>query len=525
MIVRKFPQELRQDAVLAALSYDPETEPQVCSRAGVSLGDGKKALEDLVALGLIEKVDGDALAVRYRRSDAPHARPKAEEAVLGHLLTCDAIDPAWLDELNGSHFWDSRNREIFEIIRWINDGGLAVSMKLVLEAAHRMGLEARVGGVSYMRALATGQDDVEVALTTVKAAWEMRQARLVAEFWVKARSLKRVFAKEIRKLLRRAAGLDKPVPLPFLRLAELLSGGLWPGVHILAAASGVGKTTMALMIALHAAQEGVPVLYLGLEAKPEELAARLLGLSSGARWADLLQGRDPDALEKAVEEHRELLESLPFHFEVAPPFGWNADELYDRAAAMRAKYPEEESGQRPILIVLDFLQIVAGNPERNEDPRQRIARASYAAAAVARDFNAAIVLISSTARQSYEKFNLVRDEGKYDYEMLGAVEEYLGVGKESGEIEYSADSLMVLVRVSDPGEHTIPEDGATVYLGIAKQRAGKTAWIPFRFDGSRYWEAEDIDPIADLEDSEDVSDDVAGAAADEAAKNEFEDIA
>jgi len=523
MITRKTHHQLNREKVRAAVSRDAETSAEILNRAGVPTRDGDRVIEEFVAIGLVESVTSDAGTTFYRRVGAVHARPYAEQVLLGHSLRDGDLDLVAFETLTPSYFWDPRNRAIFEIQRWLHENGKPPTLVLVLLAAHRLGREAEVGGAAYVKAIAQRQDDCKHALAIVMAAQQMRQQRQAAQLLTKAPALKHFLAKQVEKLRRRNACLDMPVPLPFLKLAEALSGGFWLGVHILVAASAVGKTTFALIIALHAALEGVPVLYLGLELKPEELTARLLGFRSSARWSDFLQGQGGEAFEQAVADHLTLLEALPFHSEVPPPYSWSADELYDRAAAMRAKYPEEHPGQKPMLIVLDFLQIVGDSPEQREDLRQRIARASYAAAAVARDFNASILLISSTARDSYKLFHLVRGVGKErktDREMLGSPVDYLGFGKESGEIEYSADSLMVLVRISDPGEPDAPKGGATVYLGIAKQRAGATAWIPFRFDGSKYWEREADDLEADVDDLDDDRGDAPATT-----KNPFDDIA
>src|SRR5579863_9517674 len=81
------------------------------------------------------------------------------------------------------------------------------------------------------------------------------------------------------RLERRARGEEKPISMPFSDLAALLGGGLWaPSLTILAAGTGMGKTQFALQNVLHAAEQGVPVLYIGLEANPMEIIARVAGI-------------------------------------------------------------------------------------------------------------------------------------------------------------------------------------------------------------------------------------------------------
>src|SRR5258708_5859234 len=91
----------------------------------------------------------------------------------------------------------------------------------------------------------------------------------------------------IERAKRRASGEEKPIPLPLPSLGEQFAGGLWPGVHFLNAGTGVGKTQLAMQIALHAATCGVPVAYVGLELVELEIALRALGLAGGVPWAHL----------------------------------------------------------------------------------------------------------------------------------------------------------------------------------------------------------------------------------------------
>jgi predicted ATP-dependent serine protease len=64
---------------------------------------------------------------------------------------------------------------------------------------------------------------------------------------------------------RRARGEEKPVPVPWPSVAREIGGGLWPGCHVLVGNTGTGKTQFALQLALHAAEQGVPVRYVGFD--------------------------------------------------------------------------------------------------------------------------------------------------------------------------------------------------------------------------------------------------------------------
>jgi replicative DNA helicase len=261
----------------------------------------------------------------------------------------------------------------------------------------------------------------------------------------------------------RAVGDRTPVTTPWPTVNTLLGGGLWPGVHFLIGGTGSGKTQWALQVALHTARAGRPVVYIGLELGPEDLTARVLGLQTGVPWSALFRGTDADTLGMAIHQGERPLRDLPLWLEFAPPYGWQADRLLPLARA-----------HRPALVVLDFLQVVAPQDPR-EDARARVGRVAYLGRALGRDLGVAVLALSSSARGNYADFDVPLEEVT-----PGAL---LGAGKESGEIEYSADTVLVL------GRGPRPTDGTGVraaWVSLEKQRTGCPGVAPLVFDGHRF---------------------------------------
>jgi hypothetical protein len=157
---------------------------------------------------------------------------------------------------------------------------------------------------------------------------------------------------------------------------------------------------------------------------------------------------------------------------------------------MRTAHPEEKPGAVPMLIVLDFLQLV-GPTESNQraDLRERIGSAAYYARDIASKMNAAVLLVSSTARANYglaagggdKPAHELHDDGK-----ASGTDGLVGLGKESGEIEYAADSLFVAIR---RGEVECDKGSAVAFV-TAKIRAGVPHWTAFAFNGVRLTEWE-----------------------------------
>lgn len=288
----------------------------------------------------------------------------------------------------------------------------------------------------------------------------------------------------MRRMEARAEGSERPVPVPWKAVADALGGGLWPGLFTVVGNTGSGKTQFALQLALEAAKASVPVLYIGLELGPVDLSARLIGLLAGIKWSGLYLG-EPAAVSGLRTRHAsavEALRALPFHLEFGGPFGWSYDQLESKVRTLREAYPEPNGrGSRPMLVVLDFLQLVAST--EGEDIRERIARASYAARAVARSMDVAVVLVSSTSRENYAALDGGR-EGKGPGLGEGSPRRLVGLGKESGEIEYACDAALVLA--SEPW--TNGQLPPAFWLAVAKGRAVKPCWVRLNFDGSAFSE-------------------------------------
>jgi replicative DNA helicase len=302
-----------------------------------------------------------------------------------------------------------------------------------------------------------------------------------------------LIGRSVQRMLRRAAFEEKPLDLPWNNVNEALGGGLWPGMYVLVGNTATGKSQWALQAALHVASQETPVLYIGLELDELSIVARLLGLLSNQRWSHLAHGIDQSNIEKVSSKYAPILEKMPIHTEFAPPYGWNYTRLERKARLMRENYPLKKDsegkdipGSHPFLIIIDYLQIVSAPPNIREDLRTRVQKTAYAARAIARELDAVVLLLSSTSRENYSL--LGGSEPKKNQALgKGSPARLVGLGKESGEIEYGADGVFVLAR--EPWKDNIPPKGGTLnHLAIAKNRSGPPSWCRLRFNFDRFEE-------------------------------------
>jgi replicative DNA helicase len=271
-------------------------------------------------------------------------------------------------------------------------------------------------------------------------------------------------------------------------------------MHVLTGPTGTGKSQFAVQLAAHAARENFPVLYIALELSRTDVVFRVLGSAladkygdEAPKWSDLAFGRSPEKLEEAAHLVQNFT-GWPFDVEEGEPFRWHAETLRERAMALRQLLTDTNhaAASRPMLIVVDYLQIVGAPPplrgDRVPDLREKIAQAAYAARSLARDpeLNAVVVLLSSVSRDAHKTID---NEAKDRTLGTGEAGRFVGQGKESGEIEFGADSVLALCP---EGEDSHTKGTRTMHLAIAKLRHGKGGWVRLLFNGAWFKDANPV---------------------------------
>ena len=326
----------------------------------------------------------------------------------------------------------------------------------------------------------------------------------------------------LRTMARRCQGLERPVPTPWPGVSDKIAGGWWPGLYTLASATGTGKTQWAIASAISAARwfvseheqeteerkrqglaplEDGPqrVAYVALELGDVELVARMFGVMAaeagikpedvGAkypiRWSSLFFGKVPlETLVALDARFGAELAALPLHVETADAIGWSYLDLRNLARRYR-----------PRFLVLDYSQLVSPPAgQHRAELRETIGNVAKVARDLARRQGLTILALSSTARSNYGAVDGASaepdDNGKKAKALPlgeGDAARLIGLGKESGEIEFTADVVLALARSREQ-----QEEGAerVMWLAIAKGRGHGTGWVKMLFDGSTYREAD-----------------------------------
>jgi replicative DNA helicase len=417
---------------------------------------------------------------------------EAERALLGGLIQRpDLVLQIWND-VKPSDFARLDHQNLYELIHRMVRNDEAVDLVTLPERVMREKDPARYGGVAYVielpehapstanlphyaalvrekavlrRLLALGQDLAseaarhpdDIASLVDRVATELISVGAAGKRgdWVPISAITDESLLRVQDLGRRQ-GDTIGVTTGYKRLDKLLSG-LQPGdLVILAARPSMGKTALALNLALNAAEKGgAGVGIYSLEMGRHQLVDRLLcslGPIDGEKYRT---GRlDADEWELLLEASDKLRR---LHISINDTPGLNVAEV--RAHALRLKNSQPDLG----LLVLDYLQLMGATDSRASRVEQ-VSEMSRGLKALARDLKVPVLALSQLSRnveQRADKRPMMSDL------------------RESGAIEQDADVIMFIYR--DEYYNADSPDAGLAEVIIAKQRNGPTGTAKLAF--------------------------------------------
>ena len=262
----------------------------------------------------------------------------------------------------------------------------------------------------------------------------------------------------IEKLSDSGGGI-RGVPSGFKDLDNKLSGFQPSDLIILAARPSVGKTSLALDFARHAAvKSNIPVAIFSLEMSKEQLVDRMLSAQSQVdgwklRTAKLSLDEEFQRLQQGMHE----LMKAPIYVD---------DKAANSILNMRSTLRRLNS-DRPIgLIIVDYLQLM-GTAKSYDNMVNQVTEISRSLKALAKEFKAPVIALSQLSRAVESRGGRPR----------------LSDLRDSGSIEQDADVVMFIHREDKYGENT--ERKNIVEILIEKHRNGPTGIVELFFDDKK----------------------------------------
>lgn len=262
-------------------------------------------------------------------------------------------------------------------------------------------------------------------------------------------------------------GINKPISTGFNELNSIIGGGIYPGLFVIAAEPGGGKTTFALQIASKiAADTQKDVYFFSLEMSKYELIGRIISRMTAERTNNLKFAKSELGITDGSryinynsEELRLIDESMnEFENKIAPHLYIHESVGTCTPNVIRREVQEliTNTHQTPVIIV-DYLQILQAEDKYiNSSDKSRIDTTITELKRISRDFNTPVICISSMSRA---KYNTTSDKLNID------------CFKESGGIEYTADIAAALVTRKESTNQGIKKRYCR--LEIMKNRKGE----------------------------------------------------
>ena len=265
-----------------------------------------------------------------------------------------------------------------------------------------------------------------------------------------------VRALEIIEQLHARKELITGIPTGFEKLDYMTSGLQSADLVIVAARPGLGKTSISLNIAAHAAMEhGRSIGIFSLEMTKEQLMLRMLSNKSKVNYSSIRSGyiKDDD-LEKLVHAADELGQAK-IYIDDTPAI---------TVLEIRAKARRQQRDKGLDMIIVDYLQLMRGS-RRSESREREIAEISGSLKALAKELSIPVIAVSQLSRQT---------ESRSDRRPQ------LADLRESGAIEQDADLVLFIHRADVYRKDPEEKDGIAELI-IGKQRNGPTGTIKLAF--------------------------------------------
>ena len=429
----------------------------------------------------------------------PPQSVEAERCVLGSLMLDKSAIVKVVDFLEGRDFYKGIHQGIYQAMVELFEKGEPIDLlSLSNRLKEKEQLEA-IGGSSYLTELINSvptaahtfnyakivqrkrilrdlidasfdiglmgyneSEDIDILLDNAeKRIFGIAQRSLSQDFVLVKATLEEAFERIDR--LSRQKGGPRGLPTGFRGLDNILSGLQKSDLVVLASRPTMGKSSLALNFAMHAAiQEGLPVGIFSLEMAKDQVVDRLISAQANVDLWKLRTGRlssegkDNDFLR--IQQALGVLSEAPIYID---------DAATSNILQMRAMARRLQAAKGLGLIIIDYLQLI--------DPRnpamgsvQQMTEISRSLKALARELNTPVLAISQLSRAVEQRSPQIPR---------------LSDLRESGSIEQDADVVLFIYREDHYRPESLKENIADII--IAKHRNGPVGKVELYFDKER----------------------------------------
>lgn len=428
---------------------------------------------------------------------APH-NLEAEQAVLGCVLLSGEVAFDLFGSVVEKDFYSEIHQMIFSAMREIFDKNLPIDFVTLTEELEKRDQFQTIGGTSYLATLSMVvpsavnflaykrivkknsllRDLISSAEKIIKKAYDSDEKDALAY----AESLIFSLAENERNsdleqidetldvVLSKFETIQKDVSslqglsTGFFALDDITNGLQKSDLIFVAARPGIGKTALTMNIATHAAiEKNAKVAVFSLEMPKVQLVQRMLCSLASVSMSKALKGELTAAEWTKLYGALKKLKSAGIYID---------DSSLNTPAQILSKCRKIKREKGLDLVVIDYLQLMSGDSNKNENRQQEISEISRKLKILAKELNVPVIVLSQLSRAV---------ENRTGHRPV------LSDLRESGSIEQDADMVIFIHKkemYDQASGKEIDNDNMSVELIIAKHRNGQLGSVYLTWKGS-----------------------------------------
>lgn len=422
----------------------------------------------------------------------PH-NSEAEQSVLAAALIDHTAVEKITTLLKNDDFYFEANKEIFDSIKQVHSQNTPVDVLTVTDELKKRGKIEYIGGFEYLANLTENiisSKNTEAYCKIIKEKSTLRKlilasSEVVEKGYSESEDVQRIieFAEskifsisqnrgmksfaDIKEILievfnqleerARTKGSITGLTTGYDDLDRMTSGMQKSDLVLLAARPSMGKTALALNIAMNAVKTGASVALFSLEMSKEQYVQRIISMESMVESTKLRTGNLDDDDWSRLISIMSNISDYKIYIDDTPSI-----TLFEVMSKCRRLKLEKGLD----FIVIDYLQLMSDTGKSDGNRQQEISNISRGLKAMARELDCPVMALSQLSRAP---------ELRADHRPI------MSDLRESGAIEQDADVVMMLYRDEYYLKEESEKKGITDVI-ITKQRNGpvgtvELAWI------------------------------------------------
>jgi replicative DNA helicase len=426
----------------------------------------------------------------------PPCDVQAEVGVLGSVVLLPNVLDDVATIVRPEDFYDDAHSKLFALFTDLHGAGKPLDVTILVDRLRASGCLETIGGTAYLSKIINAVPNAahaahyagivreksrlreiivratealhdayhELPAEDVAARLEMglsslshsqaAEAKTLGEFATEAlqESVAASEKKIVAGVMTGMAGVDTA-------MGPIMAGDL----ATLAARPGMGKSALAVQLAVHNAQRGRRSLIVSLEMKGTELARRELASIAAVDGRDVRLGRLSDQDRSRLNEACRQLSEIPVYL-------WSPASATLADIRAQARHAKARGGLD--LLVVDYVGLVSPSRDEKKLPEhERISIISTGLKRLAKELSIPVLMLSQLNRET---------ESQHEPRLSNLAK--------SGAIEQDSD-LVIFLHHSPPGKPSrtgqaaVSVDAHEAWLLIAKNRHGEVGkvrlnWIP-----------------------------------------------